>query len=323
MCASDFPYLLKVLAAAAPLSIQAHPNKAQAEAGFARENRKAIPLSAPHRNYRDDNHKPECLCALTSFWALCGFRAIDEIVQQMRAVIPNEFSDLLIPLQHQPDSIGLKHFFNQLMTLSTPLQNTLIKAVLKQADRASQTSMEALWTKRLNDAYPQDIGVLAPFYLNLIQLSPGQALFLSAGTLHAYLSGTGIELMANSDNVLRGGLTSKHIDLAELMQVLNFDHGPMEVLTPQAISPCHRKFVCSVSEFDLSIIELRAGDIFQSLTERGVEILLCSEGKTQLCNAAHDAALTLSKGEACLVPAAVESYSISGEGVIYKACGPV
>ena len=316
------PFLFKVLAAGEPLSIQAHPDKAQAKIGYAMENLANIPLSAGHRNYKDDNHKPECLCALTPFVALCGFRPIPEMIKYMRKILPPEFEYLLTPLQREGDSKGLKTFFNHLMTLSKSKQKGLIEKVVSKAKTDQKPSSIVKWVLSLHQYYPEDIGVLSPFYLNLVELAPGQAIFLKAGVLHAYLLGTGIELMANSDNVLRGGLTTKHIDVAELMQVLRFESEFVENQIPMDSGSTQKKFESPFEEFELSIITLENGKSYLSEKERGVEILLCTQGHIILTNLSHHTQMDLVKGESVLIPADLNQYDLNGVGVVYKAKGP-
>jgi mannose-6-phosphate isomerase len=220
---NKLPYLFKVLAAAKPLSIQAHPNLNQAREGFQRENAQRIPLDAPHRNYRDANHKPECICALTQFWALSRFRRISGILSYLKKVCAHGLDAEIDNLKQQPTSDGLKRFYTALMTMDADRQNRIVAQALEQAQRFEAEDPVFNWMLKIADDYPKDIGVLAPILLNLICLEPGQALFLDAGELHAYLEGLGIELMANSDNVLRGGLTPKHVDVPELVLLKNLN----------------------------------------------------------------------------------------------------
>lgn len=320
---AQLPYLFKILAADEPLSIQAHPDKAQARIGFDRENSLQIPLNAPHRNYKDSNHKPECLCALTPFWGVCGFRPNAEILGLMDRYIPSEFDYLLFPLKDRNGSHGLKTFFNQLLTMPKASQSRLVAAATAQAEKETDPSSEARWLQKIFARYPDDIGVLSPLFLNLVQLRPGEAIFLKAGVLHAYLQGTGIELMANSDNVLRGGLTSKHIDVDELMHVLDFNCSPAEVLSPATRGPCQNIFVTPADDFELSTITVKDNASFISERERGAEILLCTEGHTLLTDRESRTEIDLEKGESVLVPADITCYELSGNGVVYKARGPV
>ena len=197
------PFLLKVLAADQPLSIQAHPDTIQAKAGFRRENEAGIELTVDHRNYKDPQHKPECMCALAPFTGLCGFRSLSNMMSLMGSVWPINDNALLTTLTKK----GIKSFFKSVMTLPTKKRLGLISQTVLQAESMIDINPAFPWMVRLNRLFPGDIGVLAPLYLNIVELQPGEAIFLPAGQLHAYLNGVGIEIMANSDNVLRGGLT--------------------------------------------------------------------------------------------------------------------
>ncbi|MBN1932112.1 MAG: mannose-6-phosphate isomerase, class I [Desulfobacterales bacterium] len=316
---NHLPYLFKVLSAAKPLSIQAHPSRLQAKKGFERESRLQIPLTADSRNYKDKNHKPECICALTPFWALNGFRPIEDTLALLEKIRPQGLKKLLSDFQKQPDTEGLKFFFKQLMTMEPEQRKPIIADIAQQAGSLSQNDPVFKWIKTLCDAYPSDIGVLAPVLLNLICLQPGQAMFLPTGQLHAYLKGTGIEIMANSDNVLRCGLTPKHVDIAELLNVLNFDAGPIKLLLPRKISDCESIYAAPAEEFVLSVIVAQAGHTYSSPLKRSAEIILCTTG-TALLRAENIAdPIALTRGSAVLIPAAVEKYTIEGDAVLYKA----
>ncbi|MDH3828905.1 MAG: mannose-6-phosphate isomerase, class I, partial [Desulfobacterales bacterium] len=195
--AQDFnnhlPYLFKVLAAAKPLSIQAHPGLRQAREGFQRENALKIPLDAPNRNYRDDNHKPECICALTRFWALSRFRKISGILAYFTKLNLRQLEAELAEFKKRPTANGLKRFYTSLMRLDRDHQKRIVAEALGQARGFESEDAVFKWMLKLAEDYPDDIGVLSPILLNLICLEPGQALFLDAGELHAYLEGLGIE----------------------------------------------------------------------------------------------------------------------------------
>jgi mannose-6-phosphate isomerase len=175
----------------------------------------------------------------------------------------------------------------------------------------------------LGRSYPGDVGIFAPVLLNLIRLQPGQALYLPAGELHAYLEGTGIELMANSDNVLRGALTRKHIDVAELLTVLAFEQRAPHILTPRPVSEAERVYECPAREFVLSTIVVTAGTVYQSPAARSVEILLCTDGAAEVPDQGTGSVTALAKGTTVLVPAAVARYRLAGRAVIYKAAVPL
>lgn len=280
------PFLLKVLAAAEPLSLQAHPSLAQAKAGFAREEAAHVPLTAPHRNYRDANHKPEIICALTRFEALCGFRRVADTVRVLEA-----FGLDPTTLRER----GLRAYFEEVMT--TP---ALVERLLEGGSPAG-FEKEAALVAKLNAKYPGDVGVLGALLLNQLTLEPGQALYLGAGNLHAYLEGTGVELMANSDNVLRGGLTPKHVDVGELLSVLEFTDGPARVLAPGPDGV----YATPAPDFRLSRHVLHGEHTF----EAGLpQIILCVGG----------AASHLPRGAAVFVPAN-ERVTLQGEATLFRA----
>ena len=320
---NSLPYLFKVLAAASPLSIQAHPNSLQAREGYQRENSLGIPLDAPQRNYRDDNHKPECICALTPFWALCGFRKISTIVSYFNAVCPKGLKDELTALKLNATSEGLKHFFSILLTLDADRRQSIIDEAGSNARKSAGEDMAYEWIVKLSDVYPQDIGILSPLLLNLICLEPGQAIFLGAGQLHAYLDGVGIELMANSDNVLRGGLTPKHVDVRELLNVLHFDEHEVTLLVPDETNNYEQVYACPAEEFALSIIRLPENESYFRPNGKSVELLLCTAGKAELMDMDRETVLSMKKGMSAIIPAAVKRYKIEGQATFYKAAVPV
>lgn len=256
------PFLLKVLAADEPLSLQAHPSSEQAAEGFARENAAGIPIDAPDRNYRDSSHKPELVVALTPFDALTGFREPEQTVALLKELQVSELDPYLGMLAGQPDSEGLRALFTTWLTLPEQLIAALIPAVLDGAvallGRGTTEFAPVLRTVlELGEMYPNDPGVLASLLLNRISLEPGEGVYLPAGNLHAYLSGVGVEIMANSDNVLRGGLTPKHIDVPELLRVLNFTPADPAELSPTFRTVgAERIYLTPAPEFRLSRIEL-------------------------------------------------------------------
>jgi mannose-6-phosphate isomerase len=317
------PYLFKVLAAGKPLSIQAHPSLDQASEGFERENRLGIPLDAPNRNYKDDNHKPECICALTFFWALNGFRKIPDMISLMDKICPQGLKKEFDLFRRQPDSRGLKEFFKAMLTMDRTIQKQIITDVVKNAAPVKDKDKAYQWMIDLHEQYPADIGVFSPIILNLIRLEPGQAMFLPAGTLHAYLDGVGIELMANSDNVLRGGLTPKHVDVKELLNVLNFEEREINILKMEKINPCEHRYENHAQEFCLSVITVKTDKGYFSLDKRCVEILLCTDGNAVVTDLAGNNSVAIRKGMSILIPAVAEKYSIKGNAVFYKAAVPI
>lgn len=313
------PFLLKVLAAEAPLSLQAHPNLEQARAGFAREETLGIALTASHRNYKDQNHKPELLCALSPFEALCGFRDVLEAARLFDALDEAP----LAPLARDLRLGQLQSVFERLMTLPPKWKDSLLTAVEPKlevlANKPGPASTAYRWAATLSKAYPKDIGALSSLLLNYVELKPGQALYLGAGNLHAYLRGVGIELMANSDNVLRGGLTSKHVDVPELLKVLEFVPGPVKVLEPSETVPGEWRYATPAPDFALSMLKLGAG-LTLTPDRHGPEILLCTEGTVSV--GIDGSTLELQPGESLWVPAADGRYTLSGTGIVYRASVP-
>ncbi|MBT8407812.1 MAG: mannose-6-phosphate isomerase, class I [Deltaproteobacteria bacterium] len=317
------PFLFKVLAAAKPLSIQAHPNKEQAAQGFARENELGIPLDASHRNYRDDNHKPEIICALTPFWALNGFRRVSGILELLEGTQVPILAETVLYLQNRPSQAGLKQFFYHLMTMEGKEQGKIVEEVVGFAEKGLDEDPVWTWVVRLNQEYPGDIGVVSPIFLNLAQLEPQQAMYLPAGELHAYLEGVGIELMANSDNVLRGGLTPKHIDVQELLTILSFTGGELNILKPEKLESGEAVYPTKAAEFVLSVILVSATAPFRSSRNRSVEIVICTEGEARVTDLGDGEITLMTKGTSIMVSAAVEQYRIEGEATLYKAAVPV
>jgi mannose-6-phosphate isomerase len=317
------PYLFKVLAATKPLSIQAHPTLNQAKEGFEKENRLGIALDAPNRNFKDDNHKPECICALTSFWALNGFRKISDMISLMDKICPTGLKNHFNLLQQQPNSRGLKEFFKALMIMDRTTKKQVIDDVVKNADQLKDKNRAYQCVIELYEEYPFDIGVLSPVILNLICLEPGQAMFLQAGTLHAYLDGVGIELMANSDNVLRGGLTPKHVDVKELLNILNFKECDINILKMEKINPCEHQYESHAKEFALSVITVKTDMSYYSPDKRCVEILLCTDGDAVVVDLSENKSVHIKKGMSILIPAVVKKYGIRGDAVFYKAAVPI
>ena len=320
---NTLPFLFKVLAASRPLSIQAHPDKKQAGEGFIRENTRKIPLDAPHRNYRDENHKPELICALRPLWALKGFRKIENIIASMDKIGAVAHSVGVDILRHQPHEEGLKRLFNSLMSMEREQQKNVVTEVVACGERYAETDPVFDWLKKLNREYPGDIGVLSPIFLNVIQLQPGEATYIPSGELHAYLEGAGLELMANSDNVLRGGLTSKHIDIPELLKILNFSSNGVSILTPERHASGEHVYPTLAEEFMLSMISLHGGTSYESPLERGVEILICTEGVARIMELGSGDVLDLPKGMVIIIPAAVKQYRIEGDATVYKASVPL
>jgi len=305
------PFLVKVLAADEPLSLQAHPSAEQAAEGYLREERMGIPVSSPMRNYRDTSHKPELLVALQPFEALAGFRPVDRTIALLQALAVADLDPYICLLNDQSDADGLRALFTTWITAPQPDIDELVPAVLDSAIRylsrgTTEFAAEAKTVLELGERYPGDAGVLAALLLNRISLAPGEAIFLAAGNLHTYLRGIAVEVMANSDNVLRGGLTPKHVDVPELLRVLDFTPTPEEQLR----TPTHRDglglvYDTPTEEFAVSVLTLDAGSLNHEVDapsrHEGPQILLCTQGRATVH--AKSGTLTLDRGAAAWVAA--------------------
>jgi mannose-6-phosphate isomerase len=303
------PFLLKVLAAETPLSLQAHPSQQQAEEGFDAEEAKGLPRTAATRNYKDRSHKPELLCALTPFDALCGFRPIAPTLALLDAL---GLSVEMSVLRKDPTAAGLKRIFQAWMSLPKEQGGALAERVLMGAKTLEGDFPDVRrWLLELAKLYPGDPGIAGAALLNVIRLKPGQAIYLPAGNLHAYLGGVGVEIMASSDNVLRGGLTPKHVDVPELLKVLDFH--PIEV-KPLEPTPQGAEQV-----YDTPAPEFRLSRITGELTARrwGPDILLCTEG-TATVNAAGKE-LKLTSGQSAFVPYADGPFTVTASASVFRA----
>lgn len=305
------PFLAKVLAADEPLSLQAHPSSQQALHGFEREERLGIPVTAPTRNYRDASHKPELIVALGQFEALAGFRRAERSAEFMRALAVADLDPYITLLKGQSDADGLRALFTTWITAPQPALDVLVPAVLDGAInyiRSGETTFqaEAKTILELGERYPGDAGVLAAMLLNRITLQPGEGIYLPAGNLHAYLHGVGVEVMANSDNVLRGGLTPKHVDVPELLRVLDFTPADDSVILPRSIrGGAELIYDTPAPEFAVSVLQVTddqvGRDVDAPAEHDGPQVLLCIEGTVQV--RAKDVAVTLPRGAAAWVAA--------------------
>lgn len=311
------PFLMKVLTIGAPLSLQAHPNAAQAEHGFAAEEAAGVPLDAPSRNYRDARHKPEMLCALTPVEAFCGFRAVPETVALLDKLAVAELEGLRDLLS----GAGLRDAVRWVFDLPDDVIDGAVSAVGKAAPTVlSGPYVAALqWISRLAEKYPNDRGVLLTLLCGFFRLEPGEALVIPAGCLHAYLCGVGVEIMAESDNVLRGGLTSKHVDANALQRVLELSGDAPQVLLGETSEMGWTRFPTDVEEFDLSRREIDEPVVLES---NRPAIILTVEGSTRLL-AADGTVLDLPRGRAAFLPAAEQGIQISGPAVFFEATTPV
>ncbi|WP_067687998.1 mannose-6-phosphate isomerase, class I [Nocardia jejuensis] len=334
--ASEFggrlPFLLKILAAEEPLSLQAHPSLAQAQAGFDKENHAGLSMDSPMRNYRDANHKPELVVALNRFEALAGFRDPLRTVRLLRALDVAELNPYAELLAAQPDSAGLRTLFTTWIALPQAALSTLLPKVLDACVRylserdagfegvPKEFTAEVRTALELAEAYPGDAGVLAALLLNRITLEPGEGLYLAAGNLHAYLRGMGVEIMANSDNVLRGGLTPKHVDVPELLRVLDFEPLELPIVQSEAMGDGVYRYPAPAPEFTLSRFELAVGDEPVTVLRAGPGITLCTHGRVRLLQGRHE--LAVQRGHAAWISATdgeIRAQAIDGSAQLFCA----
>lgn len=329
------PFLLKVLAAAAPLSLQAHPTPAQARSGYAREEADGVPLTAYDRNYKDEFHKPELIVAISdTFDALSGFRPLDEVrgvLEVLRA------ADAAAP---EPDP-GALDLLESHLSGEHPLRDT-VEWLLRDGrggdtgeaswviDRvtvlaASGTALDSRYALSfetvgtLAEAYPGDPGIVISLLLNRVRLVRGEALYLAAGNVHAYLDGLGIELMAASDNVLRGGLTPKHIDVTELLDVLDFTPIAAPYLAPVAVSPGVAVFRPDVPEFELYRVEPEVGGAGTAHVALAGPAIVVVEGDGVMISGGTGASVSLARGESAYITPDEGELSITGPGIAWIA----
>jgi mannose-6-phosphate isomerase len=320
------PFLLKVLAAEEPLSLQAHPSAEQAAEGFAREEARGIPRDAPERNYSDPNHKPELICALTELHALAGFRDPLRTVELLAALDVPALEPYRMMLAAEPNADGLRTLFTTWITMPEPAVKAVLPCTLDACVAllrrdgvcldsrplcGSDFRYECRVVLELAETYPGDVGVLAALLLNHIVLASGEAMYLPAGNLHSYLRGTAVEISANSDNVLRGGLTAKHIDVPELLRVLDFSYGELPVRRGERIGPQETAYRTPAEEFQLNRLEWADGESTPVLLRSSwPQILLCTRGSVELCSR-DGGRVMVRRGGSVWLPAADPEITVS------------
>lgn len=318
------PYLLKLLAADQALSLQVHPTSARAAEGFAEEEQAGVPKDARERRYKDPYHKPEMVVAVTEFHALCGLRPVEDTLALLQSLdVDHPGADELLRVLDQDDeSVALRTAFDFL--LGSDVDAPGLVDALEQACRARLDAdpigrfgeVEAT-TIELARQYPGDPGVAVSLLLNRVTLEPGEALFLPAGNVHAYLAGTAIEVMATSDNVVRAGLTPKYVDVPELMAVVEFTPQAVPYVRPDVDGAVHR-YRPDVPEFELMVVVGTEADGSDAvLPETGPRIALCLRGGATLATGTEK--LDLARGESAFVPAADGPLAVSGGGTVVVA----
>jgi len=313
----ELTFLFKLLAVEKPLSIQAHPNKEQAAEGFLRENKAGIALDSHRRNYRDSNHKPEVICALSPFTLMAGFRKVEEIhasVETLMSIAPR-LNDTLSSMLRVLESEHLAAFFGVLFGLSSVERKYLSTLISEKETGETEAVSPEQWEliKRFAAQFPEDPAILSPLYLNLLTLQSGQAVFVPAGVLHSYISGFGVELMTSSDNVLRGGLTRKYTDISELMNILDFNPYMPPVYTPDSSAWFCYQTPCK--EFLLAFMRGDGGEKVFPVKEAAICIVTEGELKT--------GGMEFKKGESFFVPQNNdgELLSFTGNYSLFAAYG--
>ncbi|MYM60743.1 mannose-6-phosphate isomerase, class I [Vibrio sp. OCN044] len=315
----SLPFLMKILAAEEPLSIQVHPSKIAAEIGFTTENEQGIPLYAGNRNYKDANHKPEFIYAITPYLAMNGFREFCQIIDNFDFLELSTLKDIFQPFKQDPTPLTLASFFSSVLALKGDLKvlaiNELISSI-KTVDKEHFLYQASELISRLYILYPEDVGIFSPLLLNVIELQPGQAMFLHSETPHAYIHGLGIEVMANSDNVLRAGLTPKNIDADELVKNTLFQPIAFEKLLLQ---PCNndlerKVYPIPVEDFNFDMLNPQ---YLMTLNTSSPEILLCLSEQVTIMTGTETR--ELSKGESVILPATLGRYHILGKGSVARA----
>lgn len=319
----ELPYLFKVLAAGKGLSIQVHPSKAEAEAGFERENVQGIDIKSATRNYRDPNHKPELVYALTPYQAMDGFRAFNEIIDLFSELVTKvsmpSVQALLNDFKVNKTAAGIEAFFTGILSLQGEGKRQSIDALMSYCSAHQhfeiQDDLPALVIE-LSQGYPGDIGLFAPFILNVITLQPGDAMYLDARTPHAYLKGTALEIMANSDNVLRAGLTPKNIDIQELARCTLFEEKPRNtlLLTPE-LDGNKQSYPVPVPDFKFDCFIKAENEIVEV---NSAEILFAIDSEVSITHTSGET-ITLQKGESVFIPAYTRSYLLNSKGRIARA----
>jgi len=318
------PFLFKILAAARPLSLQAHPSSSQAKEGFEREEASQIPIDASERNYVDSHHKPEMIFALSDFYALSGFRSPSACLEMIEAYRFEQthpsLQRLCLEFRSTPTVFGMETLFRGIFALDAQERRKAISAlsaVLTEASLPPEAEKFLPWFLQLSKMYPSDPGVLASVLLHFVHLSAGDAMSLPAGNLHAYLDGLALEIMASSDNVLRGGLTKKHVDVEELCRILSFESfmpeigkGCAQTLTRQSEL---RVFETEAAEFELSILSI-ADEV--ALDVHGPEIWLALEGSLHLKT--DKESVQLSRGQQVFISPS-QAMRLEGKGRIARA----
>jgi mannose-6-phosphate isomerase len=310
----ELPFLFKLIAVEKQLSIQAHPNKEQALEGYRQEEEAGLALNAPRRNYKDTNHKPEIICAISPFSLMAGFREYEQIKSLLEsfALMFPQLKEIITSLIKAVNTGSLAVFFRILFELSD-LEREYINSLILEKDKSEIKGVisSEQWNliKEFASQYPGDPAILSPLYLNLITLKPGDAIYVPAGILHSYSKGFGVELMAASDNVLRSGLTPKYIDIPQLMGIVNYNPYRPEIITPDSSSWFCYQTPCR--EFVLALMRYGGGEnIFPA---KGPAICIVTEGELTA------GGVKIKKGESFFIPAGEVNIAMKGNYTLFAA----
>lgn len=315
----DLPFLMKVLSARHALSLQAHPSREQAEEGFDREEAAGVALTSPVRSYKDDWPKPEIMVALDEFHTLAGFRdprASHALFEQLG--VAESLRDVIGPLVGRKGEVALQEVFLDVLSLTAERRNLVdqvLAAAVSRRDEAGPVGDFARTALELDDAFPRDPGILAALLMNRVVLAPGEALYIPAGVLHSHLHGTGIEVMGNSDNVIRGGLTDKHVAVDELVRIVDFAPSTPAALTGVEVAPGLRHYSTETPEFDVWRLEPAPGRDLQLPGDGMPRIALVTDGHAVLTDA--QGSLELQRGRAVFVPAGNSPVSVAGDARLF------
>lgn len=318
----ELPYLFKILDVRELLSIQVHPSKIEAEKGFDAEEAAGILITDKARNYKDRNHKPEVMVALSEFWLLHGFLVKEKLKQVLETI--SEFN-ILLPIFEKEGYKGLYQF---VMELPQEEVDTLLKPLVERVlqEKTTDKANPDFWVNRVyeyrvnREPVNIDRGIFSIYFFNIVRILPGQAIFQSAGIPHAYMEGQNVELMANSDNVLRGGLTPKHVDVPELLKHTKFEGVVPDVMDGNILANKEKDYPCPVPDFGIAKIEA-APDEDIANTAFSAEIIIVTEGGIKITDGNKQ--LDLSKGEAAFIlPGTGYTIGAQIKGIAYKAFVP-
>lgn len=318
LMAHKLPYLFKILSAKQALSIQVHPSKTQAEIGLTQQQQAGIKTTDKNCNYKDDNHKPELIYALTNFSAMAGFRPVQQIAQALAKLDVELFEpwcNKLSAASKQSEVVQqqtVEALYSWLLYLEQEVLELACTQAVANVKKLAETDAELCWVAELYRIYGVDSGIFFPLILNLIVLQPGQAIFLGAGCPHAYLQGTGIEVMANSDNVLRGGLTQKFMDRKELIKVTRYDGAANNIkLQESKQNSREHTFAVPVPDFQLQLLNL-VDDEFVCGQSGSAELYFVVKGNVQIDGN------NFRNGQAFLLPASANSLTLSGKATVAR-----